>query len=74
MTRRLLVLGWLDNRADARPTLAESLRAVAVHRGAADPEGLHRALIDLATAALHWADDLTTGGPDVRGRPTSIDA
>jgi hypothetical protein len=56
-SRRMLVLEKLEREPD-NGTLADALRAVARHRAGADHEALHKALLDLAAAALRWADNL----------------
>lgn len=52
---RLAVAGARSERADARG-LADAVRAVAASRQAGDPVALHAALMDLAAAALAYAE------------------
>jgi hypothetical protein len=42
-------------------SVAEALRQVARHRASGDHEGLHHALVTLASAALRWADRVVVG-------------
>lgn len=56
LNRRAAAVTGASRRIPGREDLADSLRAVATARAAADPVALHAALIDLAASALAWAE------------------